>query len=178
MIQRIRRVVTGHDAQGRSVILFDGPATSVKEMAPTFPGLALTDFWETTASPASNAGSADAAERPVHLEPGRNGTLFRMVEFPPDSARPTDADARKGFEAIGAGHVQAAGHADPMMHKTATVDYAVVVKGEIYAVMEKGEALLKAGDVLVQRGTNHSWSVRGKEPALVAFILVGAEPLK
>ena len=178
MIQRIRRVVTGHDAQGRSVILSDGPAQSVKEMAPTFPGLALTDLWETTASPASNAGSADAAERPVHLEPSRNGTICRMVEFSPDSTRPTHADARKGFEAIGAGHTQAKGHADAMMHRTATVDYAVVVKGEIYAVMEQGETLLKAGDVLVQRGTNHSWSVRGKEPCLVAFILVGAEPLK
>jgi len=178
MIQRIRRVVTGHDAQGRSVILSDGPAASVKEMAPTFPGLALTDLWETTASPASNAGSADAADRPVHLEPSRNGTIFRMVEFPPDSTRPTHADARKGFEAIGAGHTQAKGHADAMMHKTATVDYAVVVKGEIYAVMEQGETLLRAGDVLVQRGTNHSWSVRGKEPCLVAFILVGAEPLQ
>ena len=177
MIQKLRRVVTGHDAQGRSIILTDGPATSVKEI-PTFPGLLLTDFWETTASPASNAGSADAAARPVHLEPARNGSIFRMVEFPPDAGRPTDADARKGFEAIGAGHVQAAGHADPMMHKTATVDYAVVVKGEIYAVMEKGETLLRAGDVLVQRGTNHSWSVRGKQPALVAFVLVGAEPLQ
>jgi hypothetical protein len=178
MIQRIRRVVTGHDAQGRSIIQSDGPAASVKEMTPTFPGLALTDLWETTASPASNAGSADAADRPVHLEPGRNGSIFRMVEFPPDSTRPTHADAKKGFEAIGAGHAQAAGHADAMMHRTATVDYAVVVRGEIYAVMEKGETLLKAGDVLVQRGTNHSWSVRGKEPCLVAFILVGAEPLK
>jgi mannose-6-phosphate isomerase-like protein (cupin superfamily) len=178
MIQRIRRVVTGHDAQGRSIILSDGPAGSVKEMAPTFPGLALTDFWETTTSPASNAGSADAANRPVHLEPGQNGTIFRMVEFPPDSNRPKDADSRAGFKAIGAAHAQASGHADPMMHKTATVDYAIVVKGEIYAVMEKGETLLRAGDVLVQRGTNHSWSVRGKEPALVAFILVGAEPLK
>jgi hypothetical protein len=176
MVQKIRRVVTGHDAQGRSIILSDGPAGSVKEMAPTFPGLALTDFWETTASPASNAGSADAANRPVHLEPGRNGTIFRMVEFPPDSGRPKDADSRKGFQAIGAGHAQDTRHSDPMMHKTATVDYAVVVKGEIYAVMEKGDTLLR--DVLVQRGTNHSWSVRGKEPALVAFILVGAEPLK
>jgi len=180
MVQKIRRVVTGHDAQGRSIILSDGPAASVKEMAPTFPGLALTDFWETTASPASNAGSADAANRPVHLEPGRNGTIFRMVEFPPDATRPKDADSREGFKAIGAGHAQdtARADSDPMMHKTATVDYAIVVKGEIYAVMEKGETLLRAGDVLVQRGTNHSWSVRGKEPALVAFILVGAEPLK
>jgi hypothetical protein len=178
MIQKIRRVVTGQDAQGRSIILSDGPATSVKEMAPTFPGLALTDFWETTSSPASNAGSADAANRPVHLEPGPNGTIFRMVEFPPDSSRPEGADSREGFKAIGAGHAQDSGHSDPMMHKTATVDYAIVVKGEIHAVMEKGETLLRAGDVLVQRGTNHSWSVRGKEPALVAFILVGAEPLK
>ena len=178
MVQKIRRVVTGHDAQGRSIILSDGPAGSVKEMAPTFPGLALTDFWETAGSPASNAGSADAADRPVHLEPVRNGTIFRMVEFPPDASRPQGADSREGFKAIGAAHAQAAGHADPMMHRTATVDYAIVVKGEIYAVMEKGETLLRAGDVLVQRGTNHSWSVRGKEPALVAFILVGAEPLK
>jgi mannose-6-phosphate isomerase-like protein (cupin superfamily) len=177
MIQRIRRVVTGHDAQGRSVIAADGPAASIKEI-PTFPGLALTDFWETSASPASNAGSADAAERPVHLEPGRNGTIFRMVQFPPDASRPQGGDGREGFKAIGAGHVKDASHADPMMHKTATVDYAVVVKGEIYAVMEKGETLLRAGDVLVQRGTNHSWSVRSKEPALVAFVLVGAEPLK
>jgi hypothetical protein len=177
MIQRIRRVVTGHDAQGRSVIQSDGPATSVKEI-PTFPGLALTDLWETGAAPASNAGSADAADRPVHLEPPKNGTLFRVVEFPPDSARPAGGDSRKGFEAIGADHARDAGHADPMMHRTATVDYAVVIKGEIYAVMEKGETLLRAGDVLVQRGTNHSWHVRGKEPCLVAFILVSAEPLK
>jgi hypothetical protein len=178
MIQKIRRVVTGHDAQGRSIILSDGPAASVKEMAPTFPGLALTDFWETTSSPASNVGSADAANRPVHLEPEPNGTIFRMVEFPPDSSRPKGADSREGFKAIGAGHAQAAGHADPMMHKTATVDYAIVVKGEIYAVMEKEETLLRAGDVLVQRGTNHSWSVRGREPALVAFVLVSARSLE
>jgi mannose-6-phosphate isomerase-like protein (cupin superfamily) len=177
MIQKVRRVVTGHDAQGRSIILSDGPATSVKE-TPTFPGLALTDLWETGAAPASNAGSADAADRPVHLEPPKNGTLFRVVEFPPDSTRPSESDSRKAFESIGAGHALATGHADPMMHKTATVDYAVVIQGEIYAVMEKGETLLRAGDVLVQRGTNHSWHVRGKEPCLVAFILVSAEPLK
>jgi len=177
MIQRVRRVVTGHDAEGRSVILSDGPAASVKEI-PTFPGLALTDFWETAGAPASNAGSADAANRPVRLDPPENGTIFRMVEFPPDASRPKDSDSAAGFKAIGAGHVQDRASSDPMMHKTATVDYAVVVKGEIYAVMEKGETLLRAGDVLVQRGTNHSWSVRGQQPCLVAFILVSAQPLK
>jgi len=177
MTHRVRRVVTGHDAQGRSVILSDGPATSVKEI-PTFPGLTLTDLWETAGAPASNAGSADAADRPVRLEPPKNGTVFRLVEFPPDASRPKDSDASAGFKAIGAGHVVDPASHDPMMHRTATVDYAVVAKGEIYAVMDKGETLLKAGDVLVQRGTNHSWSVRGKEPCLVAFVLVSAEPLK
>jgi mannose-6-phosphate isomerase-like protein (cupin superfamily) len=177
MIQRVRRVVTGHDAEGRSAIIADGAATNVKEIA-SFPGLALTDLWETAGAPASNAGSADAANRPVHLEPPKNGTLFRVVEFPPDSNRPKSADSGEGFKSIGAGHVQDHASSDPMMHKTATVDYAVVIKGEIYAVMEKGETLLRAGDVLVQRGTNHSWSVRGKEPCLVAFILVSAQPLK
>ena len=176
MIQRVRRVVTGHDAQGRSIIAADAAATSVKEI-PSFPGLALTDLWETAGAPASNAGAADAAARPVRLEPPKNGTLFRVVEFPPDASRPKGADPGKGFEAIGAGHVLDRASADPMMHRTATVDYAVVIKGEIYAVMEKGETLLRAGDVLVQRGTNHSWSVRGKEPCLVAFILVSAQPL-
>ena len=65
-----------------------------------------------------------------------------------------------------------------MMHKTATVDYIIVIKGEIWAIMDKGETLLKPGDVLVQRGTNHSWSVRGDEPCVIAAVLVSAEPVK
>jgi len=64
-----------------------------------------------------------------------------------------------------------------MMHRTRTVDYIIVLKGEIYAVMEKGATLLRAGDVLVQRGTTHSWSVRGSEPCIVAAVLVSAKPL-
>jgi mannose-6-phosphate isomerase-like protein (cupin superfamily) len=177
MVQKVRRVVTGLDDNGKSTFLIDGVAGNVKEME-SMPGLALTDLWETTAAPASNAGKADAAARPVRLEPPQNGTILRIVEFPPDAAWRSNADALKAFESIGAGGAKNSHSADPMMHKTATVDYAIVVKGEIYAVMEKGETLLRAGDVLVQRGTNHSWSVRGKEPALVAFILVGALSLE
>jgi hypothetical protein len=176
MIQRVRRVVTGHDAEGRSAIIADGPATNIKEIA-SFPGLALTDLWETAGAPASNAGERDAASRPVRLEPPRNGTLFRVVEFPPDSHRPQAADGRAGFKSIGAGHAQDRASADPMMHRTSTLDYATVLKGEIYAVMETGETLLRPGDVLVQRGTNHSWSVRGSEPCMVAFVLVNAKPV-
>jgi hypothetical protein len=177
MIWRVRRVLTGHDAEGRSMIISDGLAPNVKEMKPTFPGLALTDLWETKGAPASNEGSADAAERPVHLEPPKNGTIVRIVEFPPDSTRPQDSDTHAGFKAIGAGHAQDRKSADPMMHRTQTVDYIIVLKGEIYAIMDKGETLLRAGDVLIQRGTNHSWSVRGNEPCIIAAILVNSRPL-
>ena len=176
MIWRVRRVVTGHDAQGRSFIASDGIAPNMKEM-PSFPGLALTDLWETGAAPASNEGSADAAARPIHLEPPKNGTIVRIVEFPPDATRPQDNDGSAGFKAIGAGHAQDKRSSDPMMHRTSTVDYIIVLKGEIYAVMEKGETLLKAGDVLIQRGTMHSWSVRTNEPCIVAAILVNSKPL-
>ena len=187
MTWKVRRVLTGHDAEGRSTIIADAIAANVKEI-PGIPGLALTDLWETAGAPASNEGSADAAARPVRLEPPPNGTIFRVVEFPPDATwrkRAVGGEeaggeeaAREGFDAIGAGHTQDRGSRDAMMHKTSTVDYAIVLKGEITAVMEKGETLLRAGDVLVQRGTNHSWSVRGDEPALVAFVLVSASPLK
>jgi hypothetical protein len=175
MIWRVRRVLTGHDADGRSTFIADATAPNVKEM-PSFPGLALTDLWETKRAPASNAGDADAAARPIRLEPPKNGTILRIVEFPPDASRPKDADGAAGFKAIGAGHAQDKHSADPMMHRTSTVDYIIVLRGEIYAIMESGEKLLRAGDILVQRGTNHSWSVRGTEPCIVAAVLVSARP--
>lgn len=176
MIWRVRRVLTGHDAEGKSMFLMDGLAPNVKEMA-SMPGLALTDLWETNGAPACNEGSADNADRPVRLEPPRNGTILRIVEFPPDSAWRGRTDGRAGFDSIGAGHAQDAHSSDPMMHKTATVDYIIVLKGEIHAIMDKGETLLKAGDILVQRGTNHSWSVRGNEPCIIAAVLVSAAPI-
>jgi len=172
----VRRVLTGHDAAGRSTFIADGPAPNVKEMS-AMPGLALTDLWETKGAPASNAGDGDAAARPVHLEPPKNGTILRIVEFPPDSAWRNRTDGKDGFKSIGAGHVQDRKSADPMMHRTSTVDYIIVLKGEIYAILDTGEKLLRAGDILVQRGTNHSWSVRTSEPCIVAAVLVSAKPV-
>jgi len=177
MIWRVRRVLTGHDGEGRSTFIADAPAPNVKEMS-AMPGLALTDLWETNGAPASNTGDKDAASRPVHLEPPKNGTILRIVEFPPDSAWRHGTDGKDGFKSIGAGHAQDRHSADPMMHKTSTVDYIIVLKGEIYAILETGEKLLRAGDVLVQRGTNHSWSVRTSEPCIVAAVLVSARPVK
>jgi hypothetical protein len=144
---------------------------------PGFPGLFLTDLWETPGAPAANDGDKDAAARPVRLEPPKNGTIVRIVEFPPDSAWRGSTDGGAGFKAIGAAHAKDKSSSDPMMHRTSTVDYIIVLKGEIYAVMETGEKLLRAGDVLIQRGTNHSWSVRGNEPCIVAAVLVSAKPV-
>ena len=176
MVWKVRRVVTGHDANGKSMFLMDGHAPNIKEMA-SMPGLALTDLWETTTAPASNGGIKDAAARPVTLEPPSGGSILRIVEFPPDKVWRASADAMESFKSIGAGHAKDASNSDPMMHTTATIDYIIVLKGEIFAIMENGETLLKAGDILVQRGTNHSWSVRGDEPCIVAAILIGAKPL-
>ena len=97
MVQKVRRVVTGLDDNGKSTFLIDGVAGNVKEMD-SMPGLALTDLWETTGAPASNAGKTDAAARPVRLEPPQNGTILRIVEFPPDAAWRSNADALKAFE--------------------------------------------------------------------------------
>jgi mannose-6-phosphate isomerase-like protein (cupin superfamily) len=175
MIWTVRRVVTGHTPDGKSTFVMDGPAPNVMEMK-SMPGLALTDLWETVGSPARNEGAADAAGRPVRLEPPRGGTIVRIVEFPPDSAWRNRADAREAFDSIQAGHAPDKSSSDPMMHKTNTVDYIIVLRGEIHAIMDHGETLLRTGDVLIQRGTNHSWSVRGTEPCVIAAILVSAHP--
>ena len=176
MPYRIRRVVTGHDKSGKSVFVMDGKAPNVLEMA-SMPGVALTDLWRTGTSPASNAGNADAATGRIVLEPPAEGTILRIVEFPPDSRWRKSADARKAFASIGAGGAPDHASADAMMHATSTVDYIIVLKGEIWAILDKGEKRLKQGDILIQRGTNHSWSVRTQGPCLIAAVLVGARPV-
>jgi mannose-6-phosphate isomerase-like protein (cupin superfamily) len=175
MIWRVRRVLTGHDTDGKSTITADGFAGNMKEMPPGS-GLAVTELWETSV-PADNAGTKDAGNRKVRLEPPKRGTLFCIVEFPPDSQWQSRPDARDWAKALDASHAPDRSSRDPMMHKTSTVDYIVVLKGEIYAILDKGETLLRPGDVFVQRGTNHSWSVRGNEPCIIAVVLVDAKPV-
>ena len=176
MAKQVRRIVTGHNARGKSIIAQDGIATSILEMK-AVPGLRATDLWETTTTPADLSSDADPVARPVHLEPAATGTIFRVVELPPDTAISKGTDSREVFASLGASHAVDTTSATPMMHKTASVDYAIVLSGEVWAVMDEGETCMKAGDVLIQRGTNHAWSNRTQEPAMVAFILVGATPL-
>jgi len=173
MAKQIRRIVTGHNAVGKSIIAQDGMATSILEL-PAAPGLRVTDLWETTTSPADLSSDADPVARPVHLEPASTGTICRIVEFPPDAVMNRGGDSRKVFDSLGASHTMDTSSTTPGMHKTASVDYAIVLSGEVWAVMDEGETLMKAGDVLIQRGTNHAWSNRSNTSAMIAFILVGA----
>jgi mannose-6-phosphate isomerase-like protein (cupin superfamily) len=177
MLKPIRRIVTGHDAQGRSIIASDAPSPNTLVMLES-PAFGSTDLWVTHDAPADNATSGDPAARKIVLEPPARGTIFRVVEFPPESQAAGKLDASKAFDALGASGALDRGSArHPAMHRTQTVDYAIVLSGEIWAVMDVGETLMRAGDCLIQRGTNHSWSNRSDEPSLVAFILVGAQAL-
>ena len=174
--RRYRRVVTGHDAQGRSVILMDGesPHRFVVEKAG---GLQLTELWETTSFPADNSGGADAAEHERRIEPTGGGTVFRVIEYPPDSVRVKTLKPDEYFSSVGAQAADPATRRHPGMHQTDTVDYAIVLSGEIYAVLDRDEVLLRAGDCLIQRGTSHAWSNRTQEPCAIAFVLVAAKPV-
>ncbi len=175
MPKRPRRVVTGHDARGRSVILMDGesPHSFFLEKAG---GLQLTELWETRSAPADNSGAKDAAEHERRIEPVNGGSVFRIIEYPPDSVRLKTLDPDAFYSGMGAQAADRAKRRHPGMHKTNTVDYAIVLSGEIWALMDEGEVRLRAGDCLVQRGTNHAWSNRTEKPCVIAFVLVAAKP--
>lgn len=173
--KRPRRVVTGHDDKGRAVVLFDGesPHSFFLEKAG---GLQLTEIWETRSSPADNAGSQDAGDHERRIEPVGGGSVFRIIEYPPDSVRLKTLDPDRFFRGMGARAADAAARKHPGMHRTDTIDYCVVLSGEICAVLDEGEVLLRAGDCLVQRGTNHAWSNRSDTPCVIAFVLIAAKP--
>lgn len=176
MAAKFRRVVTGHDAAGRSIFIFDGPTPHV--FSRSAGSTVVHEMWETAGSPADNSGSADAIARGARLKPPSNGSVFRIIEYPPDAQR-LPAIAREHASPDESGRGAASDRNNPRhpgFHKTSTTDYAIVLSGEIYAMMDDGEVLLKAGDVLIQRGTNHAWSNRTDETAVVAFVLIDAAP--
>jgi mannose-6-phosphate isomerase-like protein (cupin superfamily) len=178
MPKTVRRVVTGHDAAGRSMFVIDGPTPHV--FSRTKGSAVVHELWETAATPADNRGSADAIARGHRLSPPKHGSVFRVIEYPPDSQRLAAIAHEEKLPDDGSGRAAATDRSNPRhagFHKTDTIDYAIVLSGEIYAMMDDGEVLLKAGDVLIQRGTNHAWSNRTEQPAVVAFVLIDAEPL-
>lgn len=180
MEQRIRRVVTGHDDSGKAIIVSDGYATAVKTV-PLWPGLVSTDIWKTNASPIPIAKSEpDPTLGPRSLHPAPQGTTFRISIVPPETDEILNLDAGKAQEVFkGVGNAEAStlgrGARHPLMHRTETVDYAVVLEGEITMLLDDSEVYLKAGDVVIQRGTNHAWNNRSGKPVRMLYVLMDAK---
>lgn len=168
---KTRCLVTGHDAEGLSTVLSDRQLENGFSR-PNRPGVTLTDIWKTYESPAS-IHETGLREEPFQLLPPRSGTAFRVIEFlPEDQGRLKELDGVAAFKEMGADSAVDINARHPFMHKTNTVDYAIVLKGEIYMLLDKEDHLLHAGDVVIQRGTNHAWSNRGEQPCLMAFVLI------
>jgi len=147
MSLKIRRVVTGHDDQGRAKVLID---EQVKNVFSQRPGAQFSVIWSSEGFPVSNDGDADPSAKRIGTTVD-NGTVFRIVSFGPGVA--------------------------PRNHRTDSIDYAVVMSGEIDMALDIGNVHLKAGDVLVQRGTIHNWVNKGSAPCVIAFTLVSAKPV-
>jgi hypothetical protein len=169
----VKRVVTANDETGKSYFLHNGPADTVVVQ----PGRQLTfhELWETDGPLASNEGFEDAAKRPVKHHPPVGGTRFRIVELLPDTVENAGA-VTKDFAAIDAPDIQVVGADDPTMHRNESVDYNIILSGEVVAVTDAGESLLCAGDVLIQRGTAHTWHNRSDAPCVFASVMVSAAP--
>jgi mannose-6-phosphate isomerase-like protein (cupin superfamily) len=148
MALQLRRVVTGHDANGRAIVKIDEIAQNSPALRP---GRSACVVWTTEGFPVDNTSNDDGGKRQVGTTL-TNGTVFRVVEFQPGVS--------------------------PRVHRTDSIDYAIVMSGEIDMEMDDTLVHLKAGDVLVQRGTIHNWINRSSEPCKIAFILIDAKPVQ
>jgi mannose-6-phosphate isomerase-like protein (cupin superfamily) len=177
---QIRRVVTGHDANGKAVVLEDGFAPAVRTN-PHRPGHISVDLWKTSASPVIvSRAEPDPTSGPKQIHPPPSGTVFRISEIAPETAAVRSmnaAQAKDVFKAMGNENASTFGqnHRHPFMHRTETIDYAVVLEGEIVMLLDDQDVHLKAGDVVVQRGTNHAWSNRSDQPCKMLYVLIDGE---
>ena len=177
---QIRRVVTGHDASGKAVVLSDGPVPTVHSN-PIRPGQLSFEVWKTHAMPVPlDATEPEPTAGARSLQPPNHGTLFRISVVPPESAETrnlTPEAARELFRKSGAGEASTYGRGGrhPMMHRTETVDYAVVLEGEITLLLDEGDINLTAGDVVIQRGTSHAWSNRSGSNVKMLYVLIDGD---
>ncbi len=170
-----RRIVTGHDEHGRAVILEDAPPPRVARIGGEH-GPLFFEVWNTRETPARiDRSSGEPREEGIQLAPPKNGTRIRVLEVPPEDpsiAKLTPEQARAHFAEVGAADAASHSGEHVFMHRTETIDYGIVLEGEITLIMEEGETVARAGDIVIQRGTNHGWANRGKEPCRIAFILI------
>ena len=169
----IRRVVTTLDETGTAVVLFDGtnPHKVVR------PNRSVTSrlVWVTDETPADMSGTQDRAAVAVGIAPPAGGSIFRIIDIPPTPPEVDKLDPDYLHRQIG-DHAPARGRPPrhPLMHRTRTIDYAIIMAGEIDMLLDDTEIHFKAGDVLIQQGTNHAWVNRGSEPCRIAFVLIDA----
>jgi hypothetical protein len=165
-VAAMRRVVTGVDEDGRSCVLFDGPPSMML-------GDTHAQLWTTTGVPVDNRGSADTALMDMTLTAPGAGTKFMLGTYPAGFG--VDAAAHTGI----AGAIRSMGGLvgdDPALHTTLTIDYVIVLDGEIVMLLDTGEVTLRRFDCVVQRGTSHGWMNRGPQDALLAIVMVEASP--
>ncbi len=172
----IHRVVTGHDDQGRAVVASEGPLPTVVDIA-AIPGTVFHEVWSTARTPAAVDNGPDPTLGPLVLPPPKGGTRIRFVDIPPDTPDFLARGAERmhdAFSQIGdaAASTVQAGSPHPLMHRTESVDYGVVIEGELTLVLDAGEVQLRPGSVVVQRGTNHAWANRSGAPCRMLFVLV------
>jgi mannose-6-phosphate isomerase-like protein (cupin superfamily) len=169
----IRRVVTGLDANNKAVVLFD---SQVPLKAGPTPNPVL-NLWITDSLPPGFSFKDDSAARPIGLSPPDNGSVIRIVEFRPlDPAVEAKMDPNLMMKVVG-DHAPARGLpvTHPLMHRTRTLDYAVILSGEIDMMLDDSTVHVKAGDIIIQQATNHAWINRGKEPCRILFVLMDSK---
>jgi mannose-6-phosphate isomerase-like protein (cupin superfamily) len=171
----MRRIVTGHNEEGKSVITIDGPpARSLGEEAG-----GLYELWNTDGNEINTLDEIDRADSEVLLSPPNGGTKFRYFQINPTPegvpAELIEAGTAEAFEKMGAAHHRVDTTRHPAMHKTKTIDYIILLKGDVTLLLDNEEVDLKPFDVVVQRGTNHAWVNNGNEPALFIAVLIDSD---
>ena len=171
----MRRIVTGHNEKGKSMITLDGPpARSIGEDVG-----GLFELWNTDGEEVISTDNLDRADQEIILSPPSGGTKFRYFQINPiPEGIPEDVMqdmAAEAFEKIGAAHHRIDTSKHPAMHKTETIDYIILLKGDVTLILDEEEIDLEPFDVVVQRGTNHAWVNNGTEPALLIAVLVDSK---
>lgn len=171
----IHRVVTGHDPSGKAIVAIEGSLSTIVELQ-AVPGMIFHEVWETHATPAPVDNCADPTIGPVMHGAPNEGTRIRFVDLPPDASYLTEADSqmKELFAEVNdqQGLTTKEDSPHPMMHRTESIDYGIVIEGEISLVLDDSEVLLKPGSVVVQRGTNHAWANRSAKVCRMLFVQI------
>lgn len=179
-VKVFRRVVTGHDSEGQAIVLSDAPPTRVQQIGgpsgPTF-----FEVWNTREIPVLiDRQSGEPFESGLVLAPPKGGTRIRVMDFPPEGdeiRRLTATEAAEKFSEMGGKEASQTGTGapHPLMHRTQTLDYGIVLEGELTLILDRGETTIRAGDIIIQRGTNHAWANRTDKNCRVAFVLIDGQ---